>query len=862
VRETRQGRFVCHLHHATRVHYDLRLQIGGTLKSFAVPKGPSLDPAVKHLAMLTEDHPLEYLDFEAVIPEGNYGAGPMIAWDRGRVSYLETTAEEGLVKGKLDFILTGFKLNGRFALIETGSRQGKGSKEDGRQWLLVKKQDAHAAKRDIIVEEPRSILGGLSIEELERRAELSDALTRAAAEAGAEQAVVEVAEMTPMLCATEGGRLDDPERLYELKLDGVRIVADKHRDAVALRYRNGRSGTAAYPEIARAVAALAPERVVLDGEIIAFDEEGRPSFHQLGPRIHAERPLDVLRVQGEVPVTYVVFDVLALGDRDLRDLPLRERKALLAQVVQGRGFLRALDHIEGNGGALFAFCSEQRLEGVVSKRLASVYRPGPARGDDWIKIKCDRDDEFVVIGWMAGKGNRKTLGALCVASYGPDGLRYRGRVGSGLDDASINALLPRLAELATAEFPGIGGIPAEAKDARWVQPELVVSVRFQGFTPDAHLRHPVFRGVRADLEPSACRAMPPAEVLVAEERASAANGAVGEPHGAPAPDGAATQSGADTAELDASDGGSARPHAYTPTRVKITNRDKVFWPDEGYTKGDLIEYYAALAPAMLPFLADRPVVMVRYPDGIRGKSFYQWNVPQGTPDWLRRTMLRDASDPDKREKVVFLVDDVDALVYLANLGTIPLHVLACREETRDACDFLTVDFDIGDRPFEHAVILTLALKDVLDEIGLVGYPKTSGQKGLHVLVPLGPGVPFEAAKLLCELFGQLVVARHPKLCTLERRVDKRGGKALVDIGQTGPSRTIVAPYSVRAWPGATVSTPLYWEEVHVALDPKRFTLLTVPTRLAESGDPLLGLLDQTPDLASAVAKLEELHRAR
>ncbi len=862
MRETRQGRFVCHLHHATRVHYDLRLQIGGTLKSFAVPKGPSLDPAVKHLAMLTEDHPLEYLDFEAVIPEGNYGAGPMIAWDRGRISYLETTAEEGLVKGKLDFILTGFKLNGRFALIETGSRQGKGSKEDGRQWLLVKKQDAHAAKRDVIVEEPRSILGGLTIDELERREELSAALTEAAADAGAEQADVQVETMTPMLCATEGGRLDDAERLYELKLDGVRIVADKHRDAVALRYRNGRSGTAAYPEIARAVAALAPDRVVLDGEIIAFDEEGRPSFHKLGSRIHAERPLDVLRVQGEVPVTYIVFDVLALGDRDLRDVPLRERKALLAQVVQGKGFIRALDHIEGNGDALFAFCTEQRLEGVVSKRFASVYRPGPSRSDDWIKIKCDRDDEFVVIGWMAGKGNRKTLGALCVASYGPDGLEYRGRVGSGLDDASIVALLPRLAELATDEFPGIGGIPAEAKDARWVEPKLVVSVRFQGFTPDAHLRHPVFRGVRNDIEPSACDAMPPGEMLVAEERANAMNGGGTATAGTNATPGSAAAGGSDAGELDASDAGGARPHAYTPTRAKLTNRDKVFWPDEGYTKGDLIEYYAALAPAMLPFLADRPVVMVRYPDGIRGKNFYQWNVPQGTPDWLRRTMLRDSSDPDKREKVVFLIDDVDALVYLANLGTIPLHVLACREETRDACDFLTVDFDIGDRPFEHAVILTLALKDVLDEIGLVGYPKTSGQKGLHVLVPLGPGVPFEAAKLLCELFGQLVVARHPKLCTLERRVDKRGGKALVDIGQTGPSRTIVAPYSVRAWPGATVSTPLYWEEVHVALDPKRFTLLTVPTRLVESGDPLLGLLDRTPDMARAVAKLEKLHRSR
>ena len=839
-RETRQGRYVVHLHHATRVHYDVRLQIGGTLKSFAVPKGPSLDPAQKHLAMLTEDHPLEYLDFEAVIPEGNYGAGPMIAWDRGRIRYLDGTAEEGLVKGKLDFVLTGFKLGGRFALIETGSRQGKGTKEDGKQWLLVKKQDIHASQRDIVTEEPRSVLGGLTIEELSRRAELSDELSEAAAEAGAEQRETRVEQLVPMLCATEGGRLDDSERLYELKLDGVRIVADKHGDAAALRYRNGRSATAAYPEITRAVRALAPERVVLDGEIVAFDDEGRPSFHRLGPRIHAERPLDVLRVQAEVPVCYLVFDLLALGDRDLRGLPLRVRKELLQRVVQGKGLIRSLDHIESNGQPLFDFCEQNRLEGVVAKRMSSVYRPGPARSDDWIKIKCDRDEEFVVLGWLAGKGGRSRLGALCVGSYGHDGLRYRGRVGSGLDDASIDALLPRLKALEAADFPGIGGIPAEAKDARWVEPELVVSVRFQGFTPDAHLRHPVFRGVRTDIEPAACNAMPPGEALAAP----------------------ATPSEDADAALDDSDGVDAvadAPRVPTRSRANVTNRDKVFWPDEGYTKGDLIEYYAALAPAMLPFLEHRPVVMVRYPDGIRGKSFYQWNVPQGTPEWLRRTELRDSSDPDKREKVVFLVDDVDALVYLANLGTIPLHVLACREETRHACDFLTVDFDIGEHPFERAVILALSLKEILDEIGLAGYPKTSGQKGLHVLVPLGPGVPFEAAKLLCELFGQLVVARHPQLCTLERRVEKRGGKALVDIGQTGPSRTIVAPYSVRAWPGATVSTPLYWEEVHVALDPRRFTLLTVPTRLMETGDPLLGLLDQAPDIARAVGRLEALH---
>ncbi|HEY3495885.1 MAG TPA: DNA ligase D [Polyangiaceae bacterium] len=841
-RSTRHGRFVCHLHDATRRHYDLRLQIGGTLKSFAVPKGPSLDPAEKHLAVLTEDHPLEYLDFEEVIPEGNYGAGAMIVWDRGRVRYLETTAEEGLVKGKLDFVLEGFKLRGRFALVETGHRHGKGSKEDGKQWLLIKKQDAHSGKRDIVTEEPRSVLGGLTVEELARRSELADTLVARAVALGAPAGELQAERMTPMLCTTDGGRLDDPERIYELKLDGVRIVADRHQGAVALRYRNGRSATATYPEIARAVAALSPERLVLDGEIVAFDEQGRPSFARIGPRIHAERPFDVLRAQAEVAVTYLVFDLLAIGDRDLRDVPLVRRKELLAETVRGRGLVRSLDHLDGNGERLFDFCREQRLEGVVAKRRESRYRPGPARSDDWIKIKCDRDDEFVVIGWIAGKGTRARLGALCVASYGKDGLRYRGRVGSGLDDDTIDRLLAALPGLAVDEFPGVGPVPAEAKGARWVRPELVVGVRFQGFTPDAHLRHPVFRGIRADIAPDACRAMPPDEAIEASQLPEPATGE-------------------EEVELEAPEPArEQRAPSPAKSRVTISNRDKVFWPDEGYTKGDLIEYYRAVSPAMLPFLRERPVVMVRYPDGIRGKSFYQWNIPQGTPEWLRRGVLAAAEDSEKRDKTVFLLDDVDALAYLANLGTIPLHVLACREETRDECDFLTIDFDIGDHPFERAVVLGLTLREILEASGLVGYPKTSGQKGLHVLVPLGPGVGFEAAKLLCELFGQLVVARHPKLATLERRVEKRGGKALVDIGQTGPSRTIVAPYSVRAWSGATVSTPLYWEEVHVALDPKRFTMLTVPTRLAESGDPLARLLDERPDLPSAIAKLEGMHK--
>ncbi|HEX6272239.1 MAG TPA: DNA ligase D [Polyangiaceae bacterium] len=828
-RATRQGRFVVHLHDATNTHYDLRLQIGGTLKSFAVPKGPSLDPAQKRLAVLTEDHPLEYLDFEDVIPEGNYGAGSMIAWDLGRVVYLDGTAEEGLARGKIDFTLSGFKLRGRFALVETGSRQGK--KTAGKQWLLIKKPDLHKSPRDLLSEEPRSVLSGLTVSELERRAEIATELVARAAALGAPAGDVSAVELTPMLCALEGARLDEAERLYELKLDGVRIVADKHERAVALRYRHGRPATAAYPEIARAVAALAPERLVLDGEIIAYDDAGRPSFAKLGPRMHAERPLEVQRAQASVPVSYLAFDILQLGDRDLRGLPLVERKRLLAEIVQGRGLIRYVDHLESDGTALFAFCREQHLEGVVAKRKSSPYRPGPKRSDDWVKLKCERDDEFVVVGWAEGKGNRGRLGSLCLGSYGPSGLTYRGRVGSGLDEATIALLVPRLAALSADAFAGPVPPPAEADDSHWVVPALVVSVRYIGWTPEHHLRHPVFRGVRDDIEPSACRAMPASEQIDAE---------------APARDDGETPADAEPPAKGAAD------TAPSP-RVTISNRGKVFWPEEGYTKGDLINYYASVASAMLPFLRERPVVMVRYPDGWKGKSFYQWNVPHGTPDWLRRTTLRD-EEKDK-EKTVFLVDDVDSLVYLANLGTIPLHVLACREGTRHEADFLTIDFDIGEHPFERAVVLALTLREILDEIGLPGYPKTSGQKGLHVLVPLGPGIGFETAKLLCEFLGRLVTARHPKLATMERRVDQRGGRALVDVGQTGTSRTIVAPYSVRAYPGASVSTPLHWDEVHVALDPRRFTLVTVPARLAETGDAFAALLEERPDVPKAVEKL-------
>ncbi len=815
-RATRVGRFVVHLHQARREHYDLRIECGGTLQSFAVPRGPSLKPLDKRLAVHTENHPLEYLDFEAVIPEGNYGAGSMIVWDTGRIRYLEWSAEEGLEKGEIKFELAGFKLRGTFALIRTSGRRA-GKDDGGTEWLLIKKQDVFAAPEGELVErEPRGVLSGLTAEENFRKAEV-EAEILALAEAAPERKLT-TQGLVPMLCALEGAALDDPARLYELKLDGVRIVADKRGPQVALRYRNGRAATASYAEVARAVALLPAADAVLDGEIVTFDAEGRPSFERLAPRIHAQRPLDIEHARASVPVVYLVFDLLALGGRDLTSLPLLERKRILAQLVRGRGLVRMLDHIEGDGTALYDLCRRERLEGVVAKRMQSPYRPGPRRSTDWVKLKCERDDDFVVLGYATGQGARKSLGALCVGSYVHGELQYRGRVGSGLSDASIRLLLAELSQRELPDYRGHGAPPDEAgaERARWVRPELVVQVRYHGFTEEGRLRAPVFLGLRSDVEPSSCHAAPPAPVAEPEP-------------------GGGTSLGTG--------------------RVIVTNPDKVFWPESGYTKLDLCRYYASIAERMLPFLRGRPLVLVRHPDGIAGKSFYQWNVPEGTPTWMRRLDISDTQDVERSSKNVFLVDDEDGLIYLAQLGCIPLHVLACRESSLGVCDFLTVDFDLGERPFADAVRLGLTLREVLDDVGLPGFPKTSGQRGLHVLIPLGAGIPFDSAKLLVELLGRIVTARHPQLATMERKIDKRGDRVYVDTGQTGTSRTIVAPYSVRAHPGATVSTPLAWEELHAGLDPSRFTIVSVPVRAAEIDDPLRGFGEAKPDVGAALAAL-------
>ena len=433
--------------------------------------------------------------------------------------------------------------------------------------------------------------------------------------------------------------------------------------------------------------------------------------------------------------------------------------------------------------------------------------------------------------WSAlrwGRGGAPSSGALDLGAYSDGELVVRGKVGSGLDEHTIDVLVERLTPLIIDESPAKGDLEAAPRGRKFTKPEVVVSVHYGGWTDEGRLRHAVFRGLRDDKDPSECTAGPHPQAALPDAPRCWPPSVPVEP---------AAVAGR--------------------TRVNLTNPNKVFWPDDGFTKKDLCDYYVRMAPAILPYLQDRPVVLVRYPDGIAGKNFYQWNVPVGTPSWVKTISIRRDEDKD-REVTCFLVNDVDTLLYIANLGCIPIHILAARSKELTLCDFITFDFDIGSSPIAHAVELALSLRGLLTDLGLVGYPKTSGQSGLHVLVPMGPGVTFTTAKALVELVGRLLEGRHLKIGTMERIIKQRNNRVYIDTGQTGRSRTIVAPYSVRAHKGATVSTPLEWDEVGANLSPTRWSMLSVPARFEERGDPMRKMLDERPDVARAVTKLAAL----
>ena len=797
--------FVVQKHAARRLHYDLRLELGGVLKSWAIPRGPSFNPAIKRLAVRTEDHPIDYVDFEGLIPEGNYGAGAMIVWDRGVWSPLENP-ETGLKSGKLLFELKGYKLRGVFTLVKT-----KGDKDE---WLLIKKPDEWATPEGERPLAPESILSGLTVEDLKAGHTRLAEITARVAASGAPRRAVDFNDIKVMQAHTADEPFTAPGWLFELKYDGYRLLAEKRQGEVRLRYRSGKTATGAFPDLVRAIRALPFDDLIMDGEVVVLDEHGRPRFQRLQKRVQLSRTIDIERATVDYPGTMVVFDLLAFAGYDLRPLALATRKTILKDLLPSAGFLRFGDHIDARGEEFYAQIENMGLEGMVAKKADSPYRPG--RTHDWLKVRVERSDDFVIVGYTEPKRDTRTgFSGLHLARFAGRDLVYAGGVGSGFDEKTLTELSARLSEdrIENGDAPCTGPIVRSPRDV-WVHPRVVCEVRYLHRTDEGLLRHPVFVRVRDDkgiedmMEPD------------------------------PTPAFTETEGGLVEAAEDI-------------RKVPFTNLDKVFWPEEGHTKGDLIAYYRAVAPWILPYLKDRPVVLTRYPDGIHGKNFFQKDAPPFIPGWVRTERMW--SEHAQREIDYFVADDEETLLYVINLGSIPLHVWSSRVTTLQAPDWSILDLDPKGAPFSDVVRIARAIHALCEHLELPAFPKTSGASGLHVLIPLGRQCTYAQSRTLAELIARIIVQELPDIATIERHIPAREGRVYIDYLQNGHGRLLVSPLCVRPREGATVSTPLDWAEVGATLDPNRFTVQSVPARLKAQGrDPMLDVLTVQPDLVRAL----------
>jgi bifunctional non-homologous end joining protein LigD len=615
---------------------------------------------------------------------------------------------------------------------------------------------------------------------------VTDSIRGELARLGAPRVAVDAAALRPMKPETAERPFNRAGWVFELKYDGFRMLAAGGGGGARLFYKSGHDATRIFPELGAAVAGLPFHGLILDGEAVVLDGEGRPNFQRLQKRGLRVRLTDVQHAAAASPATLFVFDLLGFEDFDLRPLPLAARKEILRRVLPpGGDWIRLTEEIPERGEDLYAAVAGMGLEGIVAKRAGSPYRSGYAK--DWLKVRVDRSSDFAVVGFEPVARASTGLRRLHLAIVDGGGLAYAGTVGTGFTREVEDAIRERLDPLRRAS----PSLPVEdVRGTVWVEPEVVVEVRYKEWTDGGHLRHPVFLRLRDDKTAGEC--FRPGEEREDEE--------VGE----------------------------GQPEKKT---AKLTNLDKVFWPGEGITKGDLIEYYRAVSPWLLPLLRQRPLMLDRYPNGITGKSFFQRSEP---------------------------VDGVEGLLALVNLGAIPFHIGASRLEAPDHPDWCILDLDPKTAPFAHVVKIALAIRELCDEIGMPSFVKTSGGSGLHVLLPMGGQLAHEPARQLAELLAGVIVARLPAIATTARSIAARGGRVYVDALQNGRGKLLAAPYCVRPHPGAPVSTPLDWREVNARLDVRAFDLKTVPQRLRKlKADPLLPVLTTQPDLEGALARLSE-----
>lgn len=921
-------KFVIQKHQASSLHYDFRLEMEGVLKSWAVPKGPSLNPADKRLAMMVEDHPYDYRTFEGIIPEGNYGAGTVIIWDEGTYEPIDKAGnkitEKELLKqlkaGNFHIIMKGKKIRGEYTLVHLK----RDNMENG--WLLIKIKDGYASEKDI-TKDDKSIQSGMTLEQVaknsdrkwinnkkgsgnkkksstseEKEEKKSDqkSATKSSTKKTSSNSIsldkvgkksARLSNVKPMLATLTNEAFDDADWVYEIKFDGYRAIADINKGKVTLHSRNLLSFNTKFKPIVEALEEL-ELNAIIDGEIIALNEEGKIDFQQL----------QAYQKTGEGTLVFYVFDILWLDGKDLRELTLLERKEILKQVLPDHDSIRYSDHVEADGKKFYELAEKEGLEGIMAKRADSNYITNN-RSSSWLKIKTSKRQEAIICGFTKGRGSRKYFGSLVLGIMEGNELKYIGQTGSGFDETLLGDIHKKLEKLVTDDCP-FKTKPKTPQPATWVKPQMICEVKFQEWTREGSMRHPIFMGIRNDKKPgevSREKVVPLKEAKSKSENdtemktdqkkttKSAADSDSSKKVSATkkkTPDKASVKSSvkasvkasvkksspkkaaAKNVEKTRSQKTSGKDLSKQPLLfdenskkqeieldgklITFTNLSKIYWKKENISKGDMLNYYDRISEFMLPYMKDRPQSLNRNPDGVGGQGFYMKNVEGKVPDWVVKHDY--VSESDGETKQYFVCTDRASLIYMANLGCIEMNPWHSRIQSPDNPDWCVIDLDPGKISFEKVIEAANVVKEVLDALDVPSYPKTSGSTGIHIYIPLGAKFSYDQSRQLAELIVTLVHDQIPKFTSLERSPAKRPTKIYLDYLQNRQIQTIAAPYSLRPKPGATVSTPLFWEEVKPGLKMSDFHIHNIFDRLKETGDIFGAVLGEGIDMEATLEK--------
>lgn len=861
-------RFVVQKHKASRLHYDFRLELRGVLKSWAIPKGPSLNPDDKRLAVQVEDHPYDYKDFEGVIPKGNYGAGTVIVWDEGSYRLagndsnkqaMEREIAKQLKGGSVKIVLNGNKLKGEFTLVRMKSR-------DENAWLLIKNDDPYASS-DNVTQQDQSVRSKKTLEEVAQKgASTGQPTYRPAAPRQRKEEVAKQVEkqvepheivlpdtvrdletiladaqparrpkaFTPMLASLADEPFDNDAWEFEVKWDGYRAIATMDGDFVSLHSRNHQSFASKFPPVFESIKAWGI-RAVVDGEVVAVNDDGIANFHRLQNWRSAKDGM----------LLYYVFDLPWYDGKDMTKLPLADRKAVLQHILPKKSLIRNGYSVKAEGIAFFDAAKKLGLEGMIAKRADSPYRPGD-RSKDWLKIKTQQRQEVVICGYTRNEGTSKLFSALLLGVYENEKLRYVGKVGTGFTDQEQRELMHQFKRIArktspfatTPEYDKVSRYrKATNAEAFWVRPTLVCEVRYTAVTAEGVFRHPTYVGLREDKD---------ASMVVAE----------------------VTMTPQDTRKKEIVTTGQRDSHAPLDATAKklvkkingkelvFTNLDKVFWPDDGFTKGDMLNYYWQVAKYMMPYLKNRPQSLHRFPNGIKGKSFYQKDVTETAPDWVDRYPYR--AKGERKLKHYMLCNDTAALLYMANLGTISMNPWSSTVAKPDHPTWCLLDLDPDKgNTLDQVVEVAQTIHQLLEDIGVPSCCKTSGSTGLHVYIPFGANYTFDQSQLFARWIATQIDAMF-NFTSIERMTNRRKGKIYIDYLQNRPAATLAAPYSIRPKPGATVSMPLYWEEVKKGLKMADFTIENSLERIKSEGDIFKATVGRGIRLKTLLQQLENM----